>query len=461
MNVYDAEKMATVLQPLNFHQVADPNAADLIIVNTCAIREKAEQKVFSYLGRLRRLKQRKPNLLIAVGGCVAQQEGRRIFRRVPYVDIVFGTQVVERLGELVQRVEQSHVRVIDIAETDEIAEMNSTVSPAVTNQISRFVTVMQGCDNFCSYCVVPYVRGREKSRHPNHIVNEIKNLVASGVSEVTLLGQNVNSYGIKEGLGSFVELLTRINAIKDLARIRFTTSHPKDLSPSLIKAFGTLEKLCKHIHLPIQSGSDRVLAQMNRGYTADTYLNLVDRLRAHCPDIAITTDIIVGFPGETPTDFKKTIDLVEKIQYDGLFAFKYSDRPNAKAAHFDGKITESVKSERLKQLLALQDTVTTRKNNALVGTVQEVLIEGLSRKVPAIHQCPTPSGINGQWNGRTTTNKIVNIDQNGRRNLRHADLTGALVHVKIERALAHSLWGKEIEMGPIQIRPKGDRTYAA
>jgi len=380
MNVYDSEQIAMRMAALGYQQTASLEMADLVIVNTCTIRAKAEQKAFSFLGRLARLKKKKPGLITGVGGCVAQQEGEKIFKRIPYLDLVFGTQAIDRLPYLIQKIEKKRCRIVDIEQADKphFKEANDNIAPA--SQVSRFVTIMRGCDNFCSYCVVPYVRGRETSRHPDVIVNEIKELARSGLKEVTLLGQNVNSYGKKEGLCSFTELLSRVSQIDQLLRIRFTTSHPKDFDEDLINALRTNEKLCDHIHLPVQSGSNRVLKRMNRKYTKELYLDKVAKLRDTCPDIAITSDIIVGFPGESEADFDESLDLIRRIEFDGLFAFKYSDRPNAPAAKFEEKVSDHQMKKRLQILLDLQDTFTKKKNQALVGTCLPILAEGFSKR---------------------------------------------------------------------------------
>ena len=324
MNVYDSEQIARGMKTLRYKLTSFPDKADLIIVNTCAIREKAEQKVFSFLGRLDALKRKKPDLIIGVGGCVAQQEGAKILARVPHIDLVFGTNAIGRLPGIIEKIESKKCRVVDVEMTEEIEELDFISDKYDEGKITSYVTIMQGCDNYCTYCVVPYVRGKEASRYPEIIVSEIRNIVESGVKEVTLLGQNVNSYGKKKGLCSFPELLTLVNEIDGLLRIRFTTSHPKDLSDDLIIAFKHLDKLCNHIHLPVQSGSNNVLKRMNRKYTREIYLEKVDKLRNVCPDIAITSDIIVGFPGEEVADFRKTLDLIKQVEFDGLFAFKYS-----------------------------------------------------------------------------------------------------------------------------------------
>ena len=455
MNVYDSDQMAKTLIPLGYQRTPSPRTADLIIVNTCAIREKAEQKVFSFLGRLADLKRKNPGLVLAVGGCVAQQEGKKILERVPYLDVVFGTHAIGRLPGIIERVASKGYRIVDVEMGEEIEELDSARMPEDTGNVTRFVTIMQGCDNYCTYCVVPYVRGREASRVPEHIIAEIRMLVKSGVREVTLLGQNVNSYGKKEGMCSFPELLSRVNETEGLERIRFTTSHPKDLSEDLMKAFQSLDKLCRHIHLPVQSGSDRILKKMNRKYTRDIYLEKVGKLRQICPDIAITSDMIVGFPGETHADFEETLDLMRAVEYDGLFAFHYSDRPNAPAARFSDKISESEKKARLQELLELQEYFTLKKNEALVGSTQEILADGLSKR-------QTGEGENlksAQWTGRTSGNKIVNFTKDENQAPCNEIVTGQIIPVRIDRALSHSLWGEPIDTDPCLL--KGGKPYAA
>lgn len=451
MNVYDSHRIAELLRPLHYEPVDAAENADLVVVNTCAIRAKAEQKVFSYLGRLAELKARRPGLIIAVGGCVAQQEGKKILDRMPAVDLVFGTHAIGRLPAHILSVKSTGRRFVDLQTSDTIDEIDYPVHSHVGGKTQRFVTIMQGCDNYCTYCVVPYVRGKESSRSADTIVAEIEQLVDIGVKEVILLGQNVNSYGKAEGTCSFPELLSRVNNIPGLTRIRFTTSHPKDLSTELIQLFGTLEKLCNHIHLPVQSGSDLILKRMNRGYTQEIFLEKVNQLRHHCPKIAITSDFIVGFPGESEDDFADTLHLIQKVAFDGLFAFMYSDRPNAPAGRFKGKISDAVKSERLQKLLELQESITVMKNKRLVGSFQSVLVEGLSKKVGidetvAVHQ--------QQWTGRTPCNRIVHFIVDGPHAGRIS--SGDLIEVRIDRAFSHSLRGKALFTKPVSVAPKGE-----
>jgi tRNA-2-methylthio-N6-dimethylallyladenosine synthase len=458
MNVYDSEQIVMRLATLGYEQTESMARADVIIVNTCTVRAKAEQKTFSLLGRLGRMKRNKRRLIIGVGGCVAQQEGKKILERMPFVDLVFGTQAIDRLPRLIGQIETSPCRIVDVGmnESQDISE--SLGGPQAESQVSKFVTIMRGCDNYCAYCVVPFVRGRESSRSPESIIREIRALVDRGVKEVTLLGQNVNSYGKKQHLCSFAELLSKINEIEGLLRIRFTTSHPKDLSSDLIVAFNRLDKLCSHIHLPVQSGSNRILKRMNRKYTLEQYLDKVAKLRDTCPQIAITSDMIVGFPGETDGDFEQTLELVKTVEYDGLFAFQYSERPYAPAAKLPDKISESVKSKRLQILLDLQQQYTKEKNQALVGSTQIILTDGLSKK-----QVSEPADTDSQtlqWTGRTFTNKIVNfsLDETP---ICNENLTGRLIDVRIERALSHSLFGKATKLEPTVGGLKGVENYAA
>jgi tRNA-2-methylthio-N6-dimethylallyladenosine synthase len=374
---------------------------------------------------------------------------------MPHIDFVFGTHAIGRLPEIVGRIETHRCRIVDTEPSGAIDEINGRSKPQADGAPGHFVTIMQGCDNFCSYCVVPYVRGREASRRPGQILDEIRHLVAGGVREVTLLGQNVNSYGQKEGLPSFARLLAEVNKVEGLLRIRFTTSHPKDLSQDLMEAFGRLEKLCTHIHLPVQSGSNRILKRMNRKYTREDYLQKVDRLRQACPGIALTSDFIVGFPGESDADFQHTLDIVRQIEFDDIFAFSYSDRPFVPSAKLPGKISETLKKERLQALLTQQKAVTLRKNQALVGVSVEILVDGLSKKQIGKNDSADPDGI--QWTGRTGTHKIVHFSRTADGAQILENYTGRLLTVRIEKALPHSLWGRVVASEHV----KGETSYAA
>ncbi len=465
MNVYDSRQIACGLKSLGYIETTSPDKADLIILNTCSIREKAEEKAFSFLGRLATLKKKKPDLIIGVGGCVAQQEGKKIIRRVPFIDIVFGTRAISRLPHLISRVESTNSRVVDV-EMPDIFDDYSFDKDSQGN-VSNFVTIMRGCDNYCTYCVVPHVRGRETSRPPKNIIRDIRNFVKTGTKEVTLLGQNVNSFGKKENMCSFPELLSQVNDINGLSRIRFTTSHPKDFSDDLMYAFRDLEKLCNHIHLPVQSGSNKILKRMNRKYTKELYIEKIEKLRKLRPDISVTSDMIVGFPGETNADFEETLGLMKTIGFDGLFAFIYSDRPNARASEFSDKIPKQTKKERLQKLLDMQEAFTRKKNQNHIEKIESILVEGMSKKQGTM----ADNGINEiQWTGRTSTNKIVNftnshsqskgttlIDSSSK-----GDITiGNLIDVRIEKAFSHSLFGKTVTPGSSFNTYKGEKTYVA
>ncbi len=425
MNVHDSEQMEELLKDRGYQRTADEKKADLIIVNTCSIREKAEQKAYSLLGRFRRLKQLNPNLIIGMGGCLAQQLGSALFKKAPYVDMVFGTHNIHRLPEMIQYVRYNRSRVVETSFHESIKSLGIRTLPD-NGCVSSYITIMQGCNNFCSYCVVPYVRGREESREIKDIIGEIKFLAGHGVKEITLLGQNVNSYGKTLQNGSdFPTLLKRIADIEGIERIRFTTSHPKDLSDELIECYATVNQLCEHIHLPVQSGSDYILKRMNRHYMFEDYIRKVGKLRETCPDISITSDIIVGFPGEKDSDFQKTIDLVEKVRFDSTFSFKYSFRSGTSAERFDNKVEEGVKKQRLSILQSLQEKYTLENNKALEGNVEDVLVEGFSKNDRT------------DVTGRTRTNRIVNFKGD-------IGMVGKTVPVKIIKAYTHSLRGEMI-----------------
>jgi len=461
MNVYDSERIMQSLQPLGYVESPSLDMADLVIVNTCTIRAKAEQKAFSFLGRLAKIKKKKPGIIIGVGGCMAQQEGKNILERVPFIDIVLGTHAVERLPRHIEKIESKRCRVVDVEMTNEIEELEhkeSIIPKHPVEGISRFLTIMRGCDNYCTYCVVPYVRGREISRDPDSIVKEARKFVKTGVKEIFLLGQNVNSYGKKEELCSFHELLSRVNDIEGLLRIRFTTSHPKDLTEDLMSAFANLDKLCHHIHLPVQSGSNDILKKMNRKYTRERYVEKINQLRNICPKIAVTSDIIVGFPGETEADFRQTLELIKLIEYDGLFAFQYSDRPNVSASGLPDKISEKTKRDRLNELLEFQGHITKKKNRALIGTDQEVLVEGFSKK--ELKNNTTSKSLTYQLTGRTPANKIVNFVCDDK-TTNHQEMVGQIASVRIEKAFSHSLWGKLVKNHSSLNKLKGEKSYAA
>ncbi len=428
MNENDSERMLRLLEASDYSETREADKADLILINTCSVREKPEHKVYSALGRFKGLKHGR-RVVIGVTGCVAQQEGQRLLDRVPYLDLVLGTHAIPLLPQLVQRVETRGERVCETEWDSGGGYLKAILPPGSMSHVKSYVTIMQGCDHFCSFCIVPYVRGRERSRPSGEVIEEVKHLAKRGVKEVCLLGQNVNSYG--KGLSGeidFADLLHEINGIDGIERMRFTTSHPEDLSEKLIQSFGKLEKLCEHIHLPFQSGSDRVLKRMHRGYTKASYLEKIDRLRRACPSVAITADAIVGFPGEEENDFEETLDLMKRVRFDELFSFKYSPRRGTRAAQFEDQVEPGVKQGRLTILQKLQKEMTLEKNQVLEGSSEEVLVEG-----------PSKQGSR-DMTGRTRSNKIVNFE--GDRSLR-----GALVTVRITQAFAHSLRGQLIQCG--------------
>lgn len=416
MNVHDSEKMLGVLSENGYKTADSPEEADLIIFNTCAIREKAEQKFYSQLGRTKSLKRKNKDLQIAVAGCVAQETKEKLIRRAPYVDFVLGPQNIHLISRMVSGDSRSEM----FDDNTELAMQELFASRQ--NRFKAWVSITYGCNNFCTYCIVPYTRGREVSRPSGRIISEVKDLAEKGYKEVTLLGQNVNSY--RDDI-NFPELLQRIDAL-NIDRIRFVTSHPRDFSERLIESMAVLPHVCEHIHLPLQSGSDRILKLMNRGYTYRDYERKIDLLRKMIPDIAITADVIAGFPGETDTDHRATISAIKNIGFDGLFAFKYSARRGTKASAMEGQLPDDVKSERLNEILDLQEKITYIKNRALEGTVQEVLIEG-------------PSETNASMlAGRTRANKIVTVIDGG-------EETGSYVNVRIDKARLHSLSGVNVD----------------
>jgi tRNA-2-methylthio-N6-dimethylallyladenosine synthase len=444
MNVYDSGKMLDLLGQFNYSQTDSIENADLIIVNTCAIREKAVQKVHSFIGRLNSLKKRKKGLKIVIAGCVAQQQGQVLMNRFPQIDVILGTHAIHRLPDLIYEVENKGTPVIDINMRDVPFEFD--ISQQLFRNytdISRFVTIMRGCDNYCTYCVVPYVRGREVSRRPDDILNEINALVRSGIKEITLLGQNVNSYGIKENSRTFPELLEIVNAVEGLERIRFVTSHPKDLSDELIKSFSMLEKLCNHIHLPVQSGSNRILNLMNRKYTQEQYIEKIEKLRTISPDIAISTDIIVGFPGENNEDFDKTLQLIHTVRFDNLFVFEYSDRPDTPSSNYFDKLPVSIKNQRLQDVLLLQKRLSKEKNRLLIGKNFSVLVEGCSKK--QLKQNSELDLSEVELSGRTSENRIVNFILKTECGLDIEALKGQIIKLKIDRVNSNSLKGTPLE----------------
>lgn len=397
MNVNDSERIITLLADIDYLPVSSPADADLILLNTCSVRGGAEEKVYRRLENLGALKKTNRRLLIGVGGCVAQQEGEALLKKMTSVDLVFGTHNMHLLTDLVQDAERGQRR-SETAFIDNDRRLDLIPPVRGAARLSSFVTVMQGCDNYCSYCVVPYVRGREISRRSGEILDEVRQLAENGVREIVLLGQNVNSYGLKTGHEpTFAELIRQVARVDGIRRIRFYTSHPKDMSDELIACFAELPELCGQVHLPAQSGSDAVLARMNRGYSRENYLNRIRALKSARPGITITGDMIVGFPGETEADFADTISLMEEVRFIDLFSFVYSPRPGTRAAEFVEEIGRNEKQHRLEQLQALQKRITMEINRSYLGTIQSVLVEGEGKH---------PGQISGKADSGRTVNFI-------------------------------------------------------
>jgi len=437
MNEYDSDKMADVLAAAEgFERCDRPEDADLILFNTCSVREKAQERVFDDLGRVKHLKHERPDLLIGVGGCVASQEGAAIVARARYVDLVFGPQTLHRLPELIAARLRTGRAQVDIS-FPEIEKFDRLPPPRVAGP-TAFVSIMEGCSKYCTFCVVPYTRGEEVSRPFDDVLTDVADLGDQGVKEVTLLGQNVNAYRGRMADGETADLALLLEYLADVPgveRIRYTTSHPREVTSRLIDAHANLDKLAPHVHLPVQSGSDRVLAAMKRGYTALEYKSLVRRLRTARPGIAISSDFIVGFPGETEREFEATLQLVDDIGFDASFSFVYSRRPGTPAADLPDATPDTVKRARLQRLQALLDAQARAFDERLVGTVQRVLVEGPARKNPA------------ERAGRTGTNRVVNFPGSPR-------LDGELVDVAIRESLAHSLRGSIATDGSEEARPR-------
>ena len=423
MNISDAERMEGQLATLGYERTEDMACADLILLNTCCVRETAEDKVYGKIGEIKHIKRANPALIFGITGCMAQKEGEALIRRAPHIDFVLGTNKVHELKATVRRLESARRGpVVDVLLGD--APLPENVPIERTGRLSAWVPIMYGCNNFCTYCIVPYVRGREHSRRPEDVVREVEEAAAQGFKEITLLGQNVNSYGKDHKLASFAELLLMVDAVKGVERVRYMTSHPKDLSDAVIDAVRQGRHICPHFHLPVQHGSDRILRAMNRVYRKDAYRSLVERIRAAVPDASLTTDLIVGFPGETEEDFGELLDFLREIRYDAAYTFLYSKRSGTPAATMEAQVEDSVKKERLHRLMEVQNEISLEKNAALKGTVQEVLAEGPSR---------TDENV---WTGRTGTNKIVLWRKKGQ------ETEGDIVRVRITQPQTWVLKGE-------------------
>lgn len=426
MNEEDSEKLSGMLMSMGYNSCDNRNNADIIIFNTCCVRENAELKVHGNLGQLKGLKKQKQDLIIAVCGCMMQQKGipEEISKKYPFVDIIFGTHNLHKFPEYLSRVIMNDERILEIESgSDEIIE---GMSIDRKSSLKAFVTIMYGCDNFCTYCVVPQVRGKEKSRKSEDILNEIKNLAKEGYKEITLLGQNVNSYGkgLEEDI-NFPKLLRKVNEVEGIERIRYMTSHPKDFSNELIDAMKDCEKICSQLHLPVQSGSNRILKAMNRHYTKEEYIEKINKIKSLIPDLAITTDIIVGFPGETEEDFEETLDIVKKIRYDSAFMFLYSNRKYTRADMMPNQIPDDIKHQRFNRLVETVNSICAEINQEYENKVVEVLVEGSSKNDDT------------KLTGRTNNGKLVNFKGN-------KNSVGKIVKVKITKPKSFSLEGEEI-----------------
>ena len=424
MNVADSERMAGQLQKIDYENVEDINAADLILINTCCVRESAEDRVYGKIGELKHLKRQNPALIIGITGCMAQKEGEKLIRRAPHIDFVLGTGRVGELINVVKSLEEVQTHIIDTSNVDgniSFESKNTLANPSY----SEFIPIMYGCNNYCTYCIVPYVRGRERSRLPKDIIAEIKEAIKAGVVEITLLGQNVNSYGKDHKLANFAELLAEVDKIEGLKRLRFMTSHPKDLSDELIAVIRDGKHICEHIHLPVQYGSDRILKRMNRVYTVEQYRQLVNRIREQIPNVSLTTDLIVGFPGETDTDFNETLDFIREIKFDAAYTFIYSKRSGTPAAEFDNQVDDAIKHKRLTKLMDVQNEISFAINEQLKDKVFEVLVEGASKTDPNI------------FTGRTRTNKLVLFNYSDEK-------SGDFINVKITQPQTWVLKGERV-----------------
>ncbi|MGH4119888.1 tRNA (N6-isopentenyl adenosine(37)-C2)-methylthiotransferase MiaB [Clostridium sp.] len=426
MNEEDSEKLSGILKPMGYKKTDDKENADIIIFNTCCVRENAEQKVDGNIGALKTMKKQNPNLIIAVTGCMMQQAGmaKHIITKFPFVDIIIGTYNAYKFPEYLKRIQGGESAIVEIWDKEE--NIIEGIPIDRQSKIKGFVTIMYGCNNFCTYCIVPYVRGRERSRKPEDIINEIKDMVVQGYKEITVLGQNVNSYGMGlEPEINFAELLRRINKIENLERVRFMTSHPKDLSQEVIEVISKADKLCEQVHLPAQSGSSVLLKKMNRHYDRQQYMGLVKSIREAMPNVGLSTDIIVGFPGETDEDFEETLSLMEEVKYDSAYMYLYSKRKGTPADEMIDQIPDKVKHERFNRLMEVVNRTSKEKNSEYEGKIVEVLVEGYSKNDES------------KLMGRTRTGKLVNFEGDYRS-------IGELVSVQITQAHSFSLIGEEI-----------------
>ncbi|WP_295714029.1 tRNA (N6-isopentenyl adenosine(37)-C2)-methylthiotransferase MiaB [uncultured Mitsuokella sp.] len=423
MNQSDAERMMGQLRTIGYEQTDSMNDADLILINTCCVRETAEDRVYGKIGEIKHLKRQNPELIFGITGCMAQKEGDALIKRAPHIDFVLGTNKVHELTHIVKEIQQEHGHLVDVQLGE--TELPDDVPVARGGKLSAWVPIMYGCNNFCTYCIVPYVRGRERSRLPEDVVKEVEQAVADGYEEVTLLGQNVNSYGKDHKQADFADLLKMVDEVPGIRRVRFMTSHPKDLSDKVIAAIRDGRHLCEHIHLPVQYGSNHILKAMNRVYTVESYRELVSRIRKEIPNVSLTTDLIVGFPGETDEDFREMLDFLREIRYDSAYTFIYSKRSGTPAATMEHQVEESVKKERLNELMAVQNEISLEINQKLLGKTIEIMVEGPSKNDASV------------WMGRTRTNKIVLFPHDG-------EQAGDFIDVKITHPQTWVLKGEKV-----------------
>ncbi len=421
MNVSDAERMEGQLRSMGYEKTEEMAEADIILLNTCCVRETAEDKVYGKIGEIKHLKEKNPRLIFGITGCMAQKEGEKLIRRAPHIDFVLGTNKVRELTHVVREIQAERGHVVDVSFSE--TELPEGMPVARGGTLSAWVPIMYGCNNFCTYCIVPYVRGRERSRMPEDVVKEVREAVEKGFLEVTLLGQNVNSYGKDHGKADFADLLKLVDEVPGIRRVRFMTSHPKDLSDRVIAAIRDGKHICEHIHLPVQYGTNRVLKAMNRVYTVEAYRDLVKRIREALPEASLTTDLIVGFPGETEEDFEALLDFLREIRYDSAYTFLYSKRSGTPAATMENQVAEDCKKRRLKELMEVQNRISREINESLLGKAVEVMVEGPSKN------------DGGIWTGRTRTNKIVLWEHRG-------EAPGDFVQVRITQPQTWVLKGE-------------------
>ena len=424
MNIADAERMEGQLQSAGYARTEEMADADIILINTCCVRETAEDKVYGKIGEIKKIKEKNPRLIFGITGCMAQKEGDSLMRRAPHIDFVLGTGKVHELTRIIAEIRAEHSSIVDVVLSD--SEIAEDLPIARSGKFSAWVPIMYGCNNYCTYCIVPYVRGRERSRAPEDVVAEVRRAVEEGYREVTLLGQNVNSYGKDHKKADFADLLRMVDEVEGIRRVRFMTSHPKDIGDKLIEAIKGGQHICEHIHLPVQYGSSRILKAMNRGYTVERYRERVRRLREALPNASLTTDLIVGFPGETEEDFAEMLNFLREMRYDSAYTFLYSKRSGTPAAAMIDQVPDAVKHVRLHRLMQEQNAISREINEALMGAELEVMVEGASKNDAAV------------WSGRTRTNKIVLFPHG-------AERAGDFVQVRVTQPQTWVLKGEVVQ----------------